>query len=96
MGEALNDIKIRLINRITLLDDAQLLGLLEKLLGTSSLSREDLLLLAMAVPVRSKTDLEELKREQNYQGPDRRHFEQAAEQMNLEEPIEDLVAQLTP
>ena len=96
MGEAVNDIKIRLINRITLLEDAQLLGLLEKLLSTSALSHEDLLLLAMAVPVRAETDLEALKREQNYQGPDRQGFEQVAIEMNIEEPIEDLMAQLTP
>jgi len=91
----LNDIKIRLINHITLLDDAQTLALLDKMLLSEQLSREDWLLWLMASPVREKTNLEDLIREQNYQGPNRERFEQAAQNMNLQEPVEELVAMLT-
>lgn len=95
MGEALNDIKIRLINQIALLDDAQKLTLLDKMLGAEQLSREDWLLWLMGSPVREKTNLEDLIQEQNYQGPDRERFEQAARNMNLQEPVDELVAMLT-
>lgn len=95
MGEALNDLKIRLINRITLLKDAQLLGVLEKLLTAQLLTRDDLILITLAAPVRSKTDLNQLIAEQKYQGPDRQHFEAAVSQMGIEEPIEELLSQLT-
>ncbi len=95
MGEALNDLKIRLINRITLLKDAQLLGVLEKLLTAQLLTRDDLILITLAAPVRSKTDLNQLIAEQKYQGPDRQHFEAAVSQMDIQEPIEELISQLT-
>jgi hypothetical protein len=95
MTEALNDIKIRLINRITLLADADVLFLLDKVLDNGKLDREDWLMLSLHAPVREKTDLDELIKAQNYRGPDRERFQRAARDMDIQEPVEDLLALLT-
>ena len=95
MGDAIDAIKIRLISRITLSNDANLIALLDKILNKGKLLHEDWLLLSLAVPVQEKTDLDDLIQVQNYRGPNRQRFDQAVQRMNIQEPIEDLLAQLT-
>lgn len=49
-----------------------------------------------ARPLRSGVKVEDLIREQGYQGTDWRRLEQLATDMAIEEPVEELLAQLTP
>lgn len=46
-------------------------------------------------PVREKTDLEALIREQGYTGHDRERFDRIVKEMDIQEPIELLISQLT-
>jgi hypothetical protein len=47
-------------------------------------------------PTRKKMILTELKKEQNYKGANRSIINYAIAQMDIKEPIETLLAQLTP
>ena len=49
---------------------------------------------ALAKPMRKTLTLEDLIREQNYQGGDQKRFDQKAAKLNIVEPIEELIAQL--
>lgn len=46
-------------------------------------------------PIEEKMDLENLLKEQNYQGPDRNRFKQMVREIAIEEPIVELLSQLT-
>jgi hypothetical protein len=45
-------------------------------------------------PIRKKLDIEELKKEQNYQGADKNKIQHILNTIAIEEPLEDLLAQL--
>lgn len=47
-------------------------------------------------PMRASVKAEDLIREQNYQKTDWKHVKSITEEMNIQEPIEYLLAQLTP
>ncbi|MEM9888581.1 MAG: hypothetical protein AAF849_21980 [Bacteroidota bacterium] len=47
-------------------------------------------------PIRKGVTLEQIMREQNYKPIDREEFFRKAEELNIEEPLEDLLAMLTP
>lgn len=51
-------------------------------------------LTALAKPMRKALTLEDLIREQNYQGGDQKRFDRKADTLNIPEPIEDLLARL--
>lgn len=51
---------------------------------------------ALVKPLRKTLDIETLKKEQNYKGANRQKIQQLIEEMAIEEPIEVLLAQLTP
>ncbi len=50
----------------------------------------------LAKPMRKTLTLEDLIHEQNYQGGDQKRFDQKAAKLRITEPIEELLAQLTP
>ena len=54
------------------------------------------LFVLVSKPMRPTLDLDELAREQNYRGGDQKRFDRLAAKLNITEPVEDLVAQLTP
>ena len=56
----------------------------------------DTTLSTLAKPMRKTLTLEDLIHEQNYQGGDQKRFDQKAAKLNILEPIEELLAQLTP
>lgn len=45
-------------------------------------------------PIRKKLDIEELKKEQNYKGADKSKIQHIINTITIEEPLEDLLAQL--
>ena len=98
MGDMLDAKKIRLVNYITAVQDEAFLDLLEKLFeGTvdgSLISADEQIraLENLLEPIEEKIDLQKILKEQNYQGPNKRRFKRLVEELNIQEPIEDLVA----
>ncbi len=81
--------KIRLVKLITSLDDELLISRLEGFLG--ELNKEGDILLNLSKPMREKTDVEELMKEQNYKHPSKDLLNSISEEANIEESIEDLL-----
>lgn len=91
MGETLDTKKIRLVKHITAVQDEAFLDFLEKLFeGTKTIMPSELL-----EPIEEKIDLEKILREQNYRGPNKRRFKRLVKELNIQEPVEDLLALLT-
>ncbi len=51
--------------------------------------------LELLEPMEEKIDLEKILREQNYRGPNKRRFKRLVKELNIQEPVEDLLALLT-
>jgi len=49
----------------------------------------------LARPIRPHFDLEEIKREQGYQPINREELEELIKELDIQEPLEDLLAMLT-
>jgi hypothetical protein len=56
-----------------------------------SLSKENDLLYRIVKPVREKLIVEEMIKEQNYKGFDRNAFDHLISEMNIQDPIEELL-----
>ena len=48
-----------------------------------------------AEPIKEKTNLQAILKEQNYTGPDNQRFEKFVKELDIQEPIEELLASLT-
>ena len=81
--------KYKLIERITSLQDEEVLNKLELVLN--EYSRGNLILMEIVKPIREKLDLEQLKKEQNYQGFDKEEVDRLIKEIDLQEPIEELL-----
>jgi len=111
MGETLDTKKIRLVKHITAVQDEAFLDFLEKLfertkgvgddLGKKGKNKSSLSLtgneaLAKVLePIEEKIDLQKILLEQNYRGPDKRRFKRLVKELDIKEPIENLLAMLT-
>ena len=56
---------------------------------------DDPILLALAKPMKEKFDFDEIVKEQGYKGPDRARFAKIVRELDIREPIEELLATLT-
>ena len=92
MVATIDNRKIQLINALTNIEDDFLIQQLESLLLKKQSKK--LLLEKLAKPRRAKMDIETLKKEQNYQGFDRVKFDKLVREINLQEPIEELIAMI--
>jgi hypothetical protein len=81
--------KYKLIEKITDLQDEDVLNKLEILLG--EYSKGNLILMEIVKPVREKFDIEQLKKEQNYQGFDKEEVDRLIKEIDIQEPIEELL-----
>lgn len=81
--------KYKLIEKITDLQDEEVLNKLEILLGEHS--KGNLILMEIVKPVREKFDIEQLKKEQNYQGFDKEEVDRLIKEIDIQEPIEELL-----
>lgn len=95
MGAELDTRKIKLINAISLLDNAKIVEKVEQLLLTEIVAAQNKALEALLQPIDEKTDLNKILIEQQYAGPDRKRFAKFVKALKIEEPVEQLVAQLT-
>ena len=86
-------IKLDLIRQITSLNDVATLSQLEKVLKTSD-TNNDTILKNLAKPRRKKLDIEVLKKEQNFTSFDRVKFNALIKELEIQEPIEQLLAMI--
>lgn len=84
--------KYKLIEKITNLQDEDLLNKLELILN--EYSRGNLILMEIVKPIREKLDIEQLKKEQNYQGFDKEEVDRLIKEIDLQEPIEELLGMI--
>ena len=81
--------KYKLIEKITNLQDEEVLNKLELVL--KEYSKGNLILMDIVKPIREKLDIEQLKKEQNYQGFDKEEVDRLIKEIDLQEPIEELL-----
>lgn len=81
--------KYKLIEKITSLEDEEVLNKLALVLD--EYARGHLVLMEIIKPIRDKLDVEQLKKEQNYQGFDKEEVNRLIKEIDLQEPIEDLL-----
>jgi hypothetical protein len=88
--------KLWLINKILNIKDEEYLDGLEHFLaGKLQIDSSSEHLQGLFVPMKAHFDLDELIKEQGYKPITREEFDQLAEEIDLQEPIEELLAQLT-
>jgi len=81
--------KYKLIEKITSLQDEEVLNKLELLL--KEYSSGNAILMEIVKPMREELDIEQLKLEQNYKGFNKEEVDQLIKEINIQEPIEDLL-----
>lgn len=81
--------KYQLIEQITAIDDIVLLSRIKAIID--NYKTEGNSLLKFAKPIEEKIDLEKLRKEQNYAGFDKAEIEKLIEEIDLQEPIEELL-----
>jgi signal recognition particle GTPase len=81
--------KYKLIEKITSLQDEEVLNKLELLL--KEYSSGNAILMEIVKPMREELDIEKLKLEQNYKGFNKEEVDQLIKEIDIQEPIEDLL-----
>ncbi len=95
--ETLNDRKINLIVEITHLDNEESVRQIEDAVGKIKkrpTENQLEMLKKLAKPIRKKVDLEELKRKQNWKPIDREEFDRLVREIDIQEPLEQLLADI--
>jgi hypothetical protein len=85
--------KYQIIEKITHIEDERLLDDLSLFLDAYE-SRGDAVLEALMKPMRETLDVEELKKEQNYQGFDAKEVDEIIEEADIQESLEKLLAMI--
>jgi hypothetical protein len=95
--QTLDSLKINLIVEITNLDDETILYQIAKIIDKEKkqpTERQLELLKKLSKPMRKKTDINEIKKEQNWKGIDREKFDRLVKELNIQEPLEQLIADI--
>lgn len=95
--QTLDSIKIDLIVQITKLDDEESVRQVKDFvehLEKRPTEKQLEMLKKLAKPMRKKLDLEELKREQNWKPINREEFDRLVKEIDIQEPLEQLIADI--
>lgn len=95
--KTLDAIKLNLIVRISKLDNEESVRQVEKIIDLvehQPSKKQSNLLKKLAKPLRKKIDLEALKREQNWKPINREEFDNSVRQLDIQEPLEQLIADI--
>lgn len=82
-----------LIKLITAIDDEAALARFREVL--EKIRQQDELIAMLTKPMPENIDVAAIKRRQNWRGVDRAKWDRIIEEMDIQEPIETLLAQLT-
>lgn len=85
--------KYHLIQLISAIEDEKALAKIQEEL--EEIQRRENLLAKITKPMKKTLDVEEMKREQNWKPVDMEEWHRLAEEIDIQEPIEVLLAQLT-
>ena len=85
--------KYQLIHRITQIENSWVLQQIENFV--QQLTKTKFVWNKVVKPLRKTTSLEGLKLAQNYQKPSQEQVDSLVQELAIEEPIEDLLAQLS-
>jgi hypothetical protein len=83
-------VKLHLIRQIAVLDDVTILEQLAAILKQNPPRNEDILK-KLTKSRRKKLDIDQLKKEQNFTQFNRTRFDQLIKELNIQEPIEQLL-----
>ena len=83
-------IKQELISQISVLTDATVLAQLARILNQNA-PKTDAALTKLTKPRRKTLDIEQLKKEQNFTEFNRPRFDQLIKELDIQEPIEQLL-----
>ena len=92
MTQDLGNRKYKIIEEIIKIEDESVLSALEKQLEANKLNT--LLWNKIMIPMRKTISIEEMIQEQNYKPITANEFFQLTDELAIEEPLEDLLAQL--
>jgi hypothetical protein len=83
--------KLYLIRKIMEINDESVIDQLDELIGKRPEEDKDWILRQLNKPVKEKLDLEEVKREQNFEAVDKEEMEALIKEADIQEPIEELL-----
>lgn len=87
--------KYDLIDKIVHLQNNYVLEEIETLLRiVDRRTKADIILANITKPIKKTIDIEAIKREKGYKGVNRKRFDSLVKELNITEPLEDLLAQL--
>ena len=93
MGD-ISERKLKIIQLVMLAQDERTMAALE--MALARLFTHEPHLASILKPTRKRLDPEELKRQQQWKPIDRAVFDQLIEEADIQEPLDELLAQLTP
>ena len=83
--------KLYLIRKIMEISDESVIDQLDELIGKQPEEDKDWILRQLNKPIKEKLDLEEVKREQNFEEVDKEEIEALIKEADIQEPIEELL-----
>ncbi len=95
--QTLSDQKINLIVEISKLDKLESIQLVKKFVSNlkkNNTNKQIQMLKELSKPIKEKTDIEELIREQNWKPIDRKEFDRLVKELDIQEPLEQLLADI--
>jgi hypothetical protein len=83
--------KLYLIRKIMEISDESVIDQLDGLIGKQPEEDKDWILRQLNKPIKEKLDLEEVKREQNFEEVNKEEIETLIKEADIQEPIEELL-----
>lgn len=83
--------KLYLIRKIMEISDESVIDQLDELIGKQPEEDKDWILWQLNKPIKEKLDLEEIKREQNFEEVDKEEIAALIKEADIQEPIEELL-----
>lgn len=93
-NQSLDALKVKLIARISALSSEEVLRQLEQILIPHASANPDDILVRLARPMPKKLDIDALLLKQGFKGVDRAKFDQLVRKINIQEPLEQLLAEV--
>ncbi len=91
-NQSLDTLKVKLIARISALSSEEVLHQLEQILMPSESANPADMLHRLTRPMPKKLDIDALILKQGFKGVDRARFDQLVQKINIQEPLEQLLA----
>ena len=88
----IESLKLEIINKVLSLKDTSQLKKIEATLD--EMSSEENIIAKLNIPMRKTLDIEKLKKEQNFKPINKKEFFQKIDELNITEPIGDLLAMI--